>query len=173
MSVVGVIRLKRLSELFETDFTGVVGIVSLEEEVNLIVCGEHSNCGKTFTNFSSGNLSIVVGVEDGEGIVQVEVGFQSKVHFGGFKLTLLGNCVAETIHKLVFFVQVKDWLLAGAHAGVASTWEVSASGAATAREVGATTARASTDGAAVTNGGATSRAALNSADWGALYSADW
>ena len=56
-------------ELFETDSTIVVGIVSLEEEVNLIVSGEHSNRGKTLTNFSSGNLSIVVSVKDSKGIV--------------------------------------------------------------------------------------------------------
>ena len=104
MRVVGVIRLERFGELSETDCAIAVCIVPLEEKVNLIVGGEHSDCGKTFTNFRSGKFSIVVGVKDVESIVQVEVGLQSKVHLGGLKLTLLGNCVAKTINKLVFFM---------------------------------------------------------------------
>lgn len=69
MGVVGVIRLKSFSELFETNCTVVVIIVSLEEQVDLIVSGENSDCGKTFTQFAWADASIVVGVEDGEGIV--------------------------------------------------------------------------------------------------------
>lgn len=66
------------TELVEVKSAVIACVVAFEEEVGFFGSGEHSDSGKSVSEISDGDGSVVTLIEDSESVVKVEVGLQSK-----------------------------------------------------------------------------------------------
>jgi len=121
--VVLIIANKSCTKLTKVESVVFVEIVSLEEQIDLISSGEDADRSETFSQIGLADGPVPKVVEDGESIVQVEVGLHRQGDLAVFEFFFLGAEVFHTLHEGCLLVGVQHWLHGAelAH-GAAPNW---------------------------------------------------
>jgi hypothetical protein len=114
--VVRVAREESICELLEAQAVVTILVVALEEQVHLVNSGEDANSSEAVTNLALRDGASAGLVENGEGVVKVEVRLEGQWGLGWFQLALKADEVSESVHKLVLFRALKRRLAGGADA---------------------------------------------------------
>lgn len=154
MGVVGVLSGESLRELVEIESAISVLIVAGHEELNFFVSGEDTDGGEALSDVVGRHEPSEVGVEDPEGVLEVEISLKGEVSLVGLDFALKVNGVAESVNKAVFIGNVED----GLHRRASMVVGISVIVRPVKRIIGvvAVSDGAASDGAAFTDGGGAS-----------------
>ena len=109
--VVLVVSEESLRELGEVESSVSRLVISVHEELSLIVSWIDADGVETLHKLIDGDLAISDWlIEDVEGIEQVEVRFVGKVDFTSFKFLLKVADLLKGVNELILVVESKDWL---------------------------------------------------------------
>jgi len=117
---VGVVAVKGCecsSELFERQTSVTVVVVTSDPQFQLVRSRVNTNSIQSSTEIMGVNHTTVVGIEDVEGIRQVEVSLEHEVGFGSLECPFLRHELLHAAYEVVLLWEVEDRLPGGRHMG--------------------------------------------------------